>query len=400
MSITKPKMKEKTVADFFAGIGLVTMGLEKAGWKTVYALDYEKAKAAAYENNFGQGHYHVSDIADVKGKDVPDVMLAHASFPCTDLSVAGARGGIHAGESSAFWHFLRILKEMRAERGDGKPPFVLVENVEGLLSSNQGKDLRAVLSSLNELGYLVDLIMINGANFVPQSRVRIFVVGVHSSAVNVSGLADDILSQQHNLGSSNARPEKIAEYISANADLKWYFHSLPNLPQRQISLEEIVDPSAEWWEKERTEYLYDQMHDRHKIILEAKKKESRYSYFTVFRRMRVRNGKSLSTAELRTDGIAGCLRTPKGGSARQIIVRAGRGKIDARLINGKEAARLMGADEFKINPDLSLNDVLFGFGDAVCVPVLEWLGNHYLNSISSLQQTLRLGRARPVQFSV
>ena len=142
------------------------------------------------------------------------------------------------------------------------------------------------------------------------------------------------------------------------------------------------------------------MHDRHKIILEAKKKESRYSYFTVFRRMRVRNGKSLSTAELRTDGIAGCLRTPKGGSARQIIVRAGRGKIDARLINGKEAARLMGADEFKINPDLSLNDVLFGFGDAVCVPVLEWLGNHYLNSISSLQQTLRLGRARPVQFSV
>ncbi len=399
MSLKQTKNKEKTVADFFAGIGLVTMGLEKAGWKTVYALDYEKDKATAYENHFGAGHYHVSDIAAVKGEDVPDVTLAHASFPCTDLSVAGARGGIHAGESSAFWHFLRILKEVRATRGDGRPPCVLIENVEGLLSSNEGKDLRAVLSSLNDLGYLVDLMMVNGANFVPQSRVRIFVVGVHNSIVDVAGLTTDVLSQQHNLGSSDARPEKITNYISENSDLKWYFHSLPNLPQREISLEEIVDPEAEWWESERTEYLYNQMHDRHKLILDTKKNESRYSYFTVFRRMRTRNGKSLSTAELRTDGIAGCLRTPKGGSARQIIVRAGRGRVDARLINGKEAARLMGADEFKINPELSLNDVLFGFGDAVCVPVLEWIGKNYLNTISSLKQPIRLEQVRRVQYA-
>ena len=97
--------------------------------------------------------------------------------------------------------------------------------------------------------------------------------------------------------------------------------------------------------------------------------------------MRIRDGESQSTAELRTDGIAGCLRTPKGGSAKQILVRVGRGRFDARLLNEKEVARLMGAEDFRINQKLSSNQVLFGFGDAVGVPVLEWIGTHYLNPL-------------------
>ena len=110
--------KDRTVADFFAGIGLVSMGLEKAGWETVYALDYDKEKYAAYENHFKSGHYQNKDIAEVKGADVPNVALAHASFPCTDLSVAGGRAGIHKGESSAFWHF---ASSGRSSRGRPEP---------------------------------------------------------------------------------------------------------------------------------------------------------------------------------------------------------------------------------------------------------------------------------------
>src|SRR3989344_2894947 len=110
-------------------------------------------------------------------------------------------------------------------------------------------------------------------------------------------------------------------------------------------------------------------------------KQDHYSYFPAFRRMRLRDGEIRSTVELRTDGIAGCLRTPKGGSARQILVRVGKGNLDARLINEKEAAHLMGASNFKLNSALSLNQVLFGFGDAVCVPAIEWIGENYLNSI-------------------
>ena len=84
-------------------------------------------------------------------------------------------------------------------------------------------------------------------------------------------------------------------------------------------------------------------------------------------------------AELRTDGIAGCLRTPKGGSGRQILFKAGYGEYTARLLTPRECARLMGADEYKMS--VPLNQALFGFGDAVCVPVVSWIAEHYLNPV-------------------
>ena len=114
---------------------------------------------------------------------------------------------------------------------------------------------------------------------------------------------------------------------------------------------------------------------------------TQYSYGTVFRR--VRNGRSM--AELRTDGVAGCLRTPRGGSGRQILFKAGRGKCQVRLLSARECARLMGADNFVVG--VPLNQALFGFGDAVCVPAIEWIGENYLNpaiaELTGLQQPLR-----------
>lgn len=377
--LKKATKQQKIVADFFAGIGLVSLGLENAGWQTVYALDYEKEKEAAYTNHFGSGHYHTLDIATASGANVPDVLLAHASFPCTDLSVAGGRKGINQGESSAFWHFVRILSEMKDIHGYGRPPFVLLENVEGLLTSNNGQDLRSALKALNDLGYRVDLMRIDASHFVPQSRVRIFIMGIHESVAE--NFDDNSLLQEHSLRNSNARSKKIIDYVSENSDLNWYFHPLPNLPERRISLVQIIDPKAEWWPKEKKDYLYNQMHSYHRELIDKELNSQEYRYYPAFRRMRERDGKPQSTAELRTDGIAGCLRTPKGGSARQIIVRVGRGDFDARLINGIEAARLMGADHFKLNDELSLNQILFGFGDAVCVPAIEWIGRHYLDPL-------------------
>ena len=84
-------------------------------------------------------------------------------------------------------------------------------------------------------------------------------------------------------------------------------------------------------------------------------------------------------AEIRSDGIAGCLRTPKGGSARQILLRVGKGEISIRLLSPRECARLMGADEYVISGNI--NQALFGFGDAVCVPVVTWIGENYLNPL-------------------
>jgi DNA (cytosine-5)-methyltransferase 1 len=83
--------------------------------------------------------------------------------------------------------------------------------------------------------------------------------------------------------------------------------------------------------------------------------------------------------ELRTDGIAGCLRTPRGGSGRQILFCAGKGQYRVRLLTPRECARLMGADAYRIN--VPLNQALFGFGDAVCVPAIQWIARHYLNPL-------------------
>src|SRR5258708_2114273 len=102
-------------------------------------------------------------------------------------------------------------------------------------------------------------------------------------------------------------------------------------------------------------------------------KQDHFTYATAFRRMRNKR----STAELRFDGIAGCLRTPRGGSARQILFKAGRGKYFVRLLTPRECGRLMGAGDYRILG--SSTQALFGFGDAVCVPVIEWIADNYLN---------------------
>ena len=102
----------------------------------------------------------------------------------------------------------------------------------------------------------------------------------------------------------------------------------------------------------------------------------KWSYGTVFRRVR----QGTTRAELRTDGIAGCLRTPKGGSAKQILVQAGYGQVKVRLLTPRECARLMGADDFELK-NIPTNQALFGFGDAVCVPAITWIAKNYLDPL-------------------
>jgi len=140
-------------------------------------------------------------------------------------------------------------------------------------------------------------------------------------------------------------------------------------------LEDLPSTAPEWWSVERAAYLLSQMSARHRVVADAMIAGRKWSYGTVFRR--ARQGKSM--AELRTDGIAGCLRTPRGGSGRQILFKAGFGQYAVRLITPREAARLMGADDYTIT--VPANQALFGFGDAVCVPVIEWIARHYLNPV-------------------
>lgn len=372
MKIAEKKFYSKTFAEFFSGIGLMRMGLEQAGWKIQFANDIDPLKQRLYDNHFKdkQKHLVLGDIHEISGDQIPSITLATASFPCTDLSLAGRRDGLSGSQSSAFWGFVRILDEM----GTRKPPLILLENVEGFLTSHQGKDFLEALNSLNKLGYAVDAFLIDAVKFVPQSRVRLFIVGTLKMRKNESVNEKTISFYQ-----SHGRNSKLASFIFDHPEINWNIRDLPHLPKKAGKLDDIVedisDDAKEWWSEDRVKYLLDQTFDRHRIIIEEAKNRQAYSYFTAFRR--IRNGRSM--AEIRSDGIAGCLRTPKGGSARQILLKVGRGTIQIRFLSPLECARLMGADNFTISG--SFTESLFGFGDAVCVPVVKWIAENYLNPV-------------------
>ena len=363
---------QKTFAEFFAGIGLMRMGLERQGWNISFSNDIDPQKHEIYKGQFHdtENHFVLNDIHNLNADDVPSVTLATASFPCNDLSLAGARSGLNGKHSSAFWGFIKIIREM----GDRKPYLILLENVTGFLTSHKGADFKEALLTLNSLGYSVDTFILDAARFVPQSRQRLFVVGILDGHTNLWEVKEQLQFYE-----SDTRPKALADFILQHNEIRWRIRDLPHTPNLEISLKDIIEEiphtSDFWWSAERAEYLLNQMSAKHLGIAKKMIMGVDYSYGTVFRR--IRNKKSM--AELRTDGIAGCLRTPRGGSGRQILFKAGKGEYFVRLLTPRECARLMGAGDYVII--VPQNQALFGFGDAVCVPVIEWIAKYYLNPV-------------------
>ena len=365
-------LSKKTFAEFFAGIGLMRMGLEREGWTIAFANDIAADKYDMYSENFPdtKSHFVLDDIHQLNVDAIPTVALATASFPCNDLSLAGMRKGLAGKESSAYWGFVRILDEM----GKRRPPIVLLENVAGFLTSHEGRDFQSALLALNRLGYAVDPMIIDAARFLPQSRVRLFLVGCLQNGQGLLKVHDPASFYE-----SDARPKPLADFIFHHPEIVWNIRTIPALPVNSPALSDILEDLPEtssfWWNDARRNYLINQMSEKHAAQLKKMMDTNKWSYGTVFRR--IRNGRSM--AELRNDSIAGCLRTPRGGSARQILIQAGYGQVKARLMTPRECARLMGADDFVIKTDL--NKALFGFGDAVCVPVVAWIARNYLNPL-------------------
>ena len=159
--------------EFFAGIGLVRLALERQGWRVIFANDIDPKKAEMYRQNWPIGdHLDVGDIHALKADELPTCTLFTASFPCNDLSIAGRWEGLHGKESSSFWGLVRIIRDMDKRR----PPLVMLENVVGFLMSHGGRDFEQALLALNELGYAVDAIILNAIHWTPQSRPRLFVI--------------------------------------------------------------------------------------------------------------------------------------------------------------------------------------------------------------------------------
>ncbi len=356
--------------EFFAGIGLVRYAFEKEGWSVKFANDIDPAKHKIYELNFSGDDFICDDIHRLQPSCLPAVTLATSSFPCTDVSLAGARKGLKGEQSGAVLPFLSLMKRM----GERRPPLVLLENVLGLLSSHDGGDFRFIIQQLNSIGYDCDAVVVNAVHFIPQSRPRLFIFGVRRdipSPYPASALISIVPKDE-------ARPAALLEAIRKNSDLKWRFHcELQQLPAPTSDLtaflEQGLDDSV-WWDEARTSRFIQQLSPLHSNVVGALQNKSRYSYGTAYRRMRPHGIRM----ETRFDGVAGCLRTPRGGSSRQVVVRCGRGSVKVRFMTPREYARLQGVDEGYDVGD-SAGAALFGFGDAVCVPAVRWVARNYAN---------------------
>ena len=336
------------------------MALEQAGAGVAFASDVDAVKQAMYARNFGDAHFVLADIRTLIGGDVPDVDLATASFPCTDLSLAGARAGLAGRESGLVAEFLRILREM----GGRRPGVVMIENVPGFATSNGGADLRGTLTALNALGYACDVALIDARRFVPQSRSRLFIVGAASPPACAEG-----------------RPPHDAPLRPAGLaldGLRTFALPHPPLPDASpLTLDDVAEelpPShAAWWTGERAAAFLASLSPLNAARADALRASTAPAHATAFRRTR----RGRSVWEIRGDRISGCLRTTRGGSSKQAVVQGGGGELRIRWMSAREYARLQGAPGFDFGGATEAQ-ATFAMGDAVCVPVVRWLAEHCL----------------------
>lgn len=356
--------------EFFAGAGLVTLGLGSE-WECVWANDIDPKKAWVYRSNFGDSHFHLGDVAGFDAKEMPNhTQLAWASFPCQDLSLAGWRRGLSSDRSGTFWPFWKIMRS-HFEMGH-RPPLIVLENVVGML---HGDGFSGLCEALAALGMQFGAVVMDAREFLPQSRPRVFVIAVDERV--------DCSSFTLKEGVKTWTPSSLLrahELLSPQLARSWRWWKVPVPDHGYSSVEQLIErnPSGvDWHTPAETKRLLALMNKLHRDRITEALATGKRSIGFVYKRIR----EGVQRAEIRFDGIAGCLRTPGGGSSRQTVVVVENGAVRSRLLSPREAARLMGVpDSFKL-PN-SYNDAYKAMGDAVAVPVVSWLGKHLLEPLA------------------
>ena len=348
-----------------------------SGWRCTFANDICPKKASAYRAFFGDcPELKVEDVAKLTTRDLPGVAdLVWASFPCQDLSLAGSGAGLNGERSGTFKPFWKLISGLVLE--DRAPGIVVLENVAGALTSHSGRDFTTIIRALTDSGYRVGAIMIDAVHFVPQSRPRLFIIGSHKKKIIPGPFVSSEPSQiWHTKALINAQGNLPAELTKS-----WIWWALPTPTDAIPLLSRLIDKTpggVDWHSDQETSRLLQLMSVAHrKRVADALSKVGR-QVGTIYKRTRPRrDGVMAQRAEVRFDGISGCLRTPVGGSSRQTIIVTGSGRVRTRLLSPREAARLMGVPENYPLPN-SYNDAYHVFGDGLVVPVVSWLNQHLL----------------------
>lgn len=363
--------------EFFAGAGMARAGLGPS-WDCLYANDFDHKKSETYRVNWGEGELETVDVREVDAQRLPgEANLLWASFPCQDLSLAGAGAGLRGDRSGTFWPFWDVVKGLITQ--GRAPEIIALENVCGTLTSHKGKDFAAICSAFHDSGYQFGAMVIDAALFVPQSRPRLFVVGIRSDL-------------QLPVGSSIAEPSAIwhtkalrsaYEQLPPSLQRDWIWWDMPSPRRRSTRFADLIedDPqSVTWHTVAETRKLLGMMSKINRAKVNKAKKFSIESgqrmVGAIYKRTRRdETGAKVQRAEIRFDDVAGCLRTPAGGSSRQLIMVIDGLKVRSRLVSGRETARLMGIPDKYVLPD-NYNETYHLTGDGVAVPVVRYIAKH------------------------
>jgi DNA (cytosine-5)-methyltransferase 1 len=348
-----------TVLDFFAGSGLVSEAL-RPYFKSIWANDICEKKAKVFVANHPDTPLRPDSIEEVRGSQVPSAVLSWGSFPCQDLSLAGNMAGITSARSGLVWQWLRVMDEMET-----RPPIVVAENVVGLIAAGAGTHYRSLHMALVERGYRVGAVVLDSASWLPQSRKRVFVIGIQRHLDPMQPAVG---------GPTWCHPSNLIRVAESLPHWAWW--ALPPPDTQPVPLEQLVDWNAPCDGPERCSHNLDLVPERHRAMMEASVAAG-LRVFPGYKRRR----KGCQVLELRFDAIAGCLRTPEGGSSRQLLVLWRDGRFHTRLLTVRETARLMGAPDSYQLPG-TYNDGYRAMGDAVALPVARYLAHHLLTPLA------------------
>ncbi len=357
--------------EFFAGGGMARSGLG-SNWRCLFANDFDAAKARSYRANWGDEDLVHGDVWTLAPADLPgQADLAWASSPCQDLSLAGTRAGLTGGRSSAFWGFWRLMQGLATE---GRAPTVIVlENVAGLLTSHGGADFAAVCKAFGDAGYRFGAVEVDASRFLPQSRPRVFVIAARDGAELATG----------GPGPFHGRAVQAAhQALPAELKARWRWWRLPEPAATNRKLIDLLEPdeAVKWRTARETDLLLAQLSPLHRQRLDVARASGERVVAAVYRRIRVIDGVKTQRAELRLDGLAGCLRTPAGGSSRQFLLIAEGDAIRSRRLTAREGARLMGLDDGYRLPK-GETEAFHLIGDGVAAPVVRFLADQLIEPL-------------------
>ena len=321
--ITKYKMSDSIkIADFFAGVGGIRLGFEKASkqFKCVFSNEINKYAIQTYEHNFPGCSVNNSSITDLDIQVIPDFDLFIGGFPCQPFSIAGHRKGFEDHRGNVFIDIARIIEAK-------KPKAILLENVKNLSGHDNGNTLKVIGKTLVDLGYTLKYTVLNSCKHgnVPQNRERIFIIG----------FLDESTADKFHFPLECKLTKSVFDFIQQDIPKKYYYNDSTNI--YQMLVEEVTDHI-------NTNQVYQ------------------------FRRQYVRANKS---------GVCPTLTANMGGGGHNVPII--KDDVGIRKITPRECFSIQGfPNEFKIPPSLSDTQLYKQAGNSVTVPLISKIAKNML----------------------